>query len=108
MNPDRLDRHNGSAFYANNKENLDVAQATTGLKHEATKAKSAKRDFFGRIIVNEACPKSDMADSESSTMKGNDEKRMGKKAGNVWVSFHEGFSNAVRKPVTLEDLMKDL
>ena len=24
----------------------------------------------------------------------------------VWVSFHEGFSNAVRKPITLEELMR--
>ena len=29
-------------------------------------------------------------------------------SGRVWVSFHEGFSNAVRKPITLAELMKGL
>jgi chromosome transmission fidelity protein 18 len=28
--------------------------------------------------------------------------------GRIWVSFHEGFSNAVRKPVTLDDIMRGL
>ena len=28
--------------------------------------------------------------------------------GRVWVSFHEGFSNAVRKPITMEELMRGL
>ena len=26
----------------------------------------------------------------------------------VWVSFHEGFSNAVRKPISLEELMRGM
>jgi len=26
----------------------------------------------------------------------------------VWVTFHEGYSNAVRKPITIEELMRGL
>ncbi|KIX05203.1 uncharacterized protein Z518_06075 [Rhinocladiella mackenziei CBS 650.93] len=59
-----------------------------------------KRDFFGRII-NESRPKSagKGAAVQMTMSKGKDESR-------VWVSFHEGFSNAVRKPITLKGLME--
>jgi chromosome transmission fidelity protein 18 len=39
--------------------------------------------------------------------KGIDEGRK-EREGRVWVSFHEGFSNAVRKPVTLREIMSGL
>lgn len=29
----------------------------------------------------------------------------GDEGGRIWMSFNEGFSNAVRKPITLRDLM---
>lgn len=64
----------------------------------------AKRDFFGRIIVD-ARPESKDGLAPDGAHKGNsgvDEKE----GETVWVSFHEGFSNAVRKPITLEELMR--
>ncbi len=60
----------------------------------------AKRDFFGRII-NESRPKSagkGMASARAET-KTKDE-------GRIWVSFHEGYSNAVRKPITLKEFLE--
>ena len=64
-----------------------------------------KRDFFGRVIVNEESVGGDASRATgktgSSTSKKNDE-------GRVWITYHEGFSNAVRKPITLRELMEGL
>lgn len=58
-----------------------------------------RRDFFGRV-VSDAQPKSlNPSNSEKQKKSVNDDNK-------VWMSFHEGFSNAVRKPITLEDLMR--
>lgn len=67
---------------------------------------AVKRDFFGRII-DVALPAarghwSQEESGESRNLK-SDEKG---KESKVWVSFHEGFSNAVRKPITLDELMR--
>lgn len=53
------------------------------------------RDFFGRVVTGSR------KEVQATKRKKEDEDR-------VWVSFHEGFSNAVRKPVTLAELMRDL
>ncbi|QSS57196.1 chromosome transmission fidelity protein [Histoplasma capsulatum var. duboisii H88] len=62
-----------------------------------------KRDFFGRVIVNEArpgfCVVSDDAAASPSVKAMNNP---------VWVGFHEGYSNAVRKRVTLNELLSGL
>ncbi|KAK4541778.1 hypothetical protein LTR36_007310 [Oleoguttula mirabilis] len=62
-----------------------------------------KRDFFGRpvavpVVVEGAEPR--------KVGKGAREQR--EEGGRVWITYHEGFSNAVRKPVTLAELMRDL
>jgi len=62
-----------------------------------------KRDFFGRPI---ALPIPGSLGQEGKSGK---EMRKGKDEGQrVWVTFHEGFSNAVRKPITLAELMRDM
>jgi chromosome transmission fidelity protein 18 len=65
----------------------------------AAAAVTGPRDFFGRVIVNEARPSS-AAGSGGSPATG---KAAGKAEERVWVSFHEGFSNAVRKPISLRE-----
>ena len=77
------------------KENADAVIA----RKEAARLEKAntKRDFFGRII-NEARPPGAGTNRPGTAGKGKDEKR-------VWVSFHEGYSNAVRKPITLKELL---
>ncbi|KAI9824391.1 MAG: hypothetical protein M1832_001926 [Thelocarpon impressellum] len=69
----------------------------------------SKRDFFGRVIVNEARVPAEGDEAESAQRK----RRKGSEEGDgeenkVWVSFHEGFSNAVRKPVSLEEVVGGL
>ena len=72
-----------------------AASSATGVK--AAKAPGVKRDFFGRVI--------DIESSRPGSSDGN--KETGKQEeGMVWVSFHEGASTAVRKPITLEELMR--
>lgn len=74
----------------------------TQVKELVRKEMGTKRDFFGRI-VNESRPQfaGNSAKGQMSTANGNT-----KNEGRIWVSFHEGFSNAVRKPITLKELME--
>jgi chromosome transmission fidelity protein 18 len=69
----------------------------------AEKVVKVKRDFFGRIVKTaiSAQTEQEEKDSRSNSAKGNDE-------GRIWVSFHEGFSNAVRKPITIDELLRGL
>jgi chromosome transmission fidelity protein 18 len=60
-------------------------------------AKLVKRDFFGRAV---AAPKVVPGETVKAAPT--------PKSKQVWVSFHEGFSNAVRKPITLEEFMRGL
>jgi chromosome transmission fidelity protein 18 len=67
-----------------------------------------KRDFFGRVI-READRPAGPTSTDGSKMvedgRANDTGESKDGNGRVWVSFHEGFSNAVRKPITLKELM---
>lgn len=56
-----------------------------------------KKDFFGR----ECAMKNGIKESQREVKKSSN-------TGKVWVTFHEGFSNAVRKPITIEELMRGL
>ena len=74
-----------------------------------TAASKPKRDFFGRLIaVNEVPHNGDAADD--ARVQGRPESAAGRAKGGdqgrIWVSYHEGFSNAVRKPITLRELME--
>ncbi|KAL1869245.1 Chromosome transmission fidelity protein 18 [Paecilomyces lecythidis] len=62
----------------------------------------AKRDFFGRIIED---PVSDATRLKDSGEPKKESKPMERK---VWVTFHEGFSNAVRKPISMSELLTGL
>lgn len=66
------------------------------------------RDFFGRIVVE--VPRPATADGVARE-EGQSRQQMSKLEGEaedrkVWVSFHEGYSNAVRKPITLDELLR--
>ena len=74
---------------------------TTEQKVAEANIKAVKLDFFGRVIQEtDATRKEAKRKLDSGEMAGN--------VGRIWVSFHEGFSNAVRKPVTLDDIMRGL
>ncbi len=96
-------------------------------------AGGVKRDFFGRVTVNDAASSGRPGDENgdgnedgsgmnkrrkttAAEARGRAGERRGGGGGggggagksDVWVSFHEGFSNAVRKPITLDELLRGL
>jgi chromosome transmission fidelity protein 18 len=63
-----------------------------------------KKDFFGRVVRD--LPMQPLGESDGNAVRKS--KVVAKDDNKVWVTFHEGFSNAVRKPVTLDELMRGL
>lgn len=85
------------------KENVNGSRPKVGPD-----APGVKRDFFGRIIRN-----SETAPTTTTSIKQRQSGHKRNSSGNdhdrkVWVTFHEGFSNAVRKPITLAELLSEL
>jgi chromosome transmission fidelity protein 18 len=79
----------------------DVVAGAT-LPAEQGKGLKLKRDFFGRVVE-----KAETAEEEDQD-EGTKKKRKVEEQGadkRVWVTFHEGYSNAVRKPVSLKELI---
>ncbi|KAL9584952.1 MAG: hypothetical protein Q9212_001805 [Teloschistes hypoglaucus] len=76
-------------------------------RKEGGQVAAPKRDFFGRI-VNERAADSEGLEASHRHDGANDQASGAKSRGKVFVSFHEGYSNAVRKPVSLDDLMRGL
>ncbi|KAF4635880.1 hypothetical protein G7Y89_g2206 [Cudoniella acicularis] len=64
-----------------------------------------KKDFFGRLVKEDAMPLQEI-DGNANLEKKNG--KASKDDNKVWVSFHEGFSNAVKKPITVEELLRGL
>ena len=64
---------------------------------------AVKRDFFGRTI-DVGLPTTRGCSSQGEN-EGAQESKLDEN-GNAWISYHEGFSNAVRKPITLDELMR--
>ncbi|KAL2761168.1 hypothetical protein ACRALDRAFT_2095583 [Sodiomyces alcalophilus JCM 7366] len=60
-----------------------------------------KRDFFGRVVDARPVQGVDPNCAERKTKTD-----IGKRK--VWVTYHEGLNNAVRKPISLQDLMKGM
>lgn len=75
-----------------------------------------KRDFFGRIIGDGggnsggagALEKGGNKKSKGHARNGSNAAGGSRDSNKVWVSFHEGFSDAVRRPVKVEDIMRGL
>ena len=81
----------------------DRKLAGVGGRRPSSRASGVKRDFFGRVIKNE--------EGRNTSPSGEGTGGLSKKAGNkgrTWVVYHEGHSNAVRKQISLKDLMSGL
>ena len=78
----------------------DVAKPGAGDEQDGDLPKKLiARDFFGRPI---------MVPTEGEAIKSKGSKAKEKQGPSIWVTYHEGYSNAVRKPLTLAELMKDM
>ncbi|KAI4910089.1 hypothetical protein J4E90_007520 [Alternaria incomplexa] len=94
-------RRGGMDEYEDEIEASKKEEKTTEEKVAEASEKAVKRDFFGRVIVEtDKSRKEAKRKQDSGEMQGD--------VGRIWVSFHEGFSNAVRKPVTIDDIMRGL
>lgn len=88
------------------------AQTTTTTTTVAITSLKPSRDFFGRIITTQDQQGGGLrnkkdGETETDMKVGMNKKGKGGGVNNqVWVSFNEGFSNAVRKPITIEELMR--
>lgn len=60
-----------------------------------------KKDFFGRVVLEK--PLAEIDGNSGGQKKG---QAADKGENKVWVTYHEGLNNAVRKPITLEDFLK--
>jgi len=85
-----------------NPNDEDKENAETKAKRDTF---GAKRDFFGRII-NESLPTPNKNSAEQSAHKRQPSGQ--KQEHKVWLTFHEGFSNAVRKPISMSELLAEL
>lgn len=63
--------------------------------------RTVKRDFFGRVLRE---PTPHPTDSEENHQN----KEVLKAGRKVWVTYHDGFSNAVRKPISMAELLAGL
>lgn len=66
----------------------------------------AKRDFFGRVIADAPRPLGEGAQGDAGDKGRKADEAAGRKK--VWVTFHEGLNNAVRKPISLEEFLTGL
>ncbi|KAK6336818.1 hypothetical protein TWF718_009606 [Orbilia javanica] len=66
-------------------------------------AAGVKRDFFGRVVAEkDGAEEGDAGRSKKRKVVGAGE------GAKIWCSFREGFSNAVKKPITWDELMAGL
>ncbi|KAI2635321.1 hypothetical protein GGS21DRAFT_75978 [Xylaria nigripes] len=89
----------GSEDYVFGKENV-----AAGAAKNAMPAVAVKKDFFGRVIKTEARPLSETGGNNTDRRAGG----AGMKETKVWVTYHEGMNNAVRKPIALDELLRTL
>ncbi|CAJ2502060.1 Uu.00g049130.m01.CDS01 [Anthostomella pinea] len=93
--------HSTDDYIFSDKEN---AKAT---KETALPAIPVKKDFFGRVIKVDVRPLQETDGNSAGKRRAADEP-LGKGETKVWVTYHEGMNNAVRKPITLHELLKGL
>ncbi|KAK6077487.1 Chromosome transmission fidelity protein 18 [Seiridium cupressi] len=65
-----------------------------------------KKDFFGRVIKSEPKPLQETDGNGGKNSRAED--ALPKEEQKVWVTFHEGMNNAVRKPISLDELLRGL
>ncbi|KAK7958459.1 hypothetical protein PG988_013307 [Apiospora saccharicola] len=90
----------------------DHREAVFETKEKSSKSKGVelpiipvKRDFFGRVLVK---PDVQPLQEGDGNAKGKKPEPVPIGENKVWVTFHEGMNNAVRKPITLDDLFRGL
>lgn len=76
-------------------------------KEALLKSSAVKRDFFGRIIETRPLQEVD-GNATCEKKKRQEKEREKREERKVWVTYHEGMNNAVRKPISLAELVSGL
>ncbi len=93
---------NHDVYDFDDKEN----QASRGdTKTKRTTLPTVKKDFFGRIIQEASRPLQDLDGNALGRERRGSASDLD---ANVWVTFHEGLNNAVRKPISLQEFLRGL
>lgn len=79
----------------NDKENRVEKHVAAG----SAEVVAIKRDFFGRVV--EVVRPLGETDGNGGRVKREEKKK-------VWVTYHEGLNNAVRKPISLQEFLSGL
>ncbi|KAL5000942.1 hypothetical protein BDV10DRAFT_161023 [Aspergillus recurvatus] len=117
-----LDQEYRKESIRKNSENL----SSTGSKKTTTKSNNAnspaspaeaakvkfgtamKRDFFGRIIQDQELSSQDEKEQAQARKASSVQQEASSAGRKVWVTYHDGFSNAVRKPISMAELLSGL
>ncbi|KAH6629383.1 hypothetical protein C7974DRAFT_359114 [Boeremia exigua] len=97
----RIDMDNRKRRGGQNHEDLiepEEKEEDVAKKLDAANKQAVKRDFFGRVIKEKPLLEGEVR--QKTKLEGDEDR--------IWVSFHEGFSNAVRKPITIDELFRGL
>ena len=109
---DPLEEGSGStrATGRHGEDTLVGRSAAAAASEAEVRGKLVMRDFFGRPLSSGREGGDASAPSSSSAhMAGQDHSGPSNRdAGRVWMSYHEGYSNAVKKPITMKELMEGL
>ena len=103
-------RRTGASHTVDVEKSLQRDQIDAG-EEARRKAKAAiKRDFFGRPISATTASGDAVALSDRPGSAGRGQKGSGDLNGKprVWATYHEGYSNAVRKHITMQQLLEGL
>ncbi|GAP86110.1 putative chromosome transmission fidelity protein 18 [Rosellinia necatrix] len=93
--------HASEEYVFDDKENVNAT------KENALPIIPVKRDFFGRVVRSDVRPLSE-SNGNSTDKEIAGSQPLGKAETKIWVTYHEGMNNAVRKPITLDELLRDL
>ncbi|EFE35808.1 uncharacterized protein ARB_04742 [Trichophyton benhamiae CBS 112371] len=97
----------GSSKGGNGNDNADDNEDSS-KQAKSGRSIGPKRDFFGRVIQEKPQGNNSLGAGPGSGKGAGPGYDASKKAKKVWVSYHEGFSNAVRKKITMTELLSGL
>lgn len=93
-------QHHDALLPHDDKENASAGAAKKALPIMPI---IVKKDFFGRVVMEKPLAEID-GNGSGGQKKGQEAADKGE--NKVWVTYHEGLNNAVRKPITLEDFLR--
>lgn len=94
---------------ADEERERDLKKVIDNVGVTVTTTTAVKRDFFGRPVVVPEKNAEHGGDVEDDVMGQKKTRKVsGEAEGRIWISYNEGFSNAVKKPITMKELLEGM